>query len=289
MTTPGQPLLVEGRRGTPVLSHLPKMLRAAMILLALPLGTLGCHGDEARWEDYFVAAGSAAVDAVADELYPERVGAERNRERVLEGFDDGRPRYVVLGADGDAMARALVGVPPDIAEVPYWGSWVRTLGAHSDGRVLAAVNLKYRILMYTSDGLLIDSIVEPPKSWHQAPAPDQGAFANDSGGARKYLQSISVLTGLHSVEDSILVVAHGRMVTQETDGPSLVGREEVPANRSIAQTRRADLYINFRRVATDVPVPGEIVGSTRTGLLLVKRGESGDADILVDYRWRGEH
>ena len=274
----GRPFRV--KRATAVAAH-------ALLLFYLPAILVGCRDEPPLWDDYFVRDDSAVVSPSLRVQLSDRGVEDSAGGRILEGFSDGGGRQVLLAADGNSIAREIVGVPREIAEVPYWGSWVHVLGAPFANGVVAAPSLVYRIGYFSHEGVLLDSLTEAPRSWRQAREPEQGEFAGATREeVREYLQGFSIITGLASIADSVLVVAQGNLVPADGAEGGLHPSYSSVREGLRPRTRRAEIYVGSRRVATDVPAPGEIVGMTTTGLLVLERRAAPDQGMLIHYRWK---
>lgn len=98
----------------------------------------GCRGlgDDGSWLDYFDAVDSLHVaDSTLTQLLSARDSAPDGLWRV-PGL--GSNAWLVSPAAGRRAAEDLMGLPPDVWEVPYWPSWARILGAKVEGIVFGA-------------------------------------------------------------------------------------------------------------------------------------------------------
>lgn len=178
------------------------------------------------------------------------------------------PGLAHLTSFGHDLARSVVPMPRAVVEVPYWGSISRSVAAPMGDGVFLATNLVYPIYRYAADGELLDSLNAPPASWRQARRPGLGEFVpGREEQFRTYLGSFSVIAALAVVADSVLVVAHGQL---DPDAGGLW----------VVVTRTLDVYVGGRRIATDLPAPGELIAYSGSSLFFLR----GDATVS-EYQW----
>jgi len=155
--------------------------------------------------------------------------------------------------DGSEPWRIAAG-PERIWQVPYWSGVTRFHAAELGDSLFVANSLLYPVTIYDGQGRPIGEIGEPPPSFRPAPELEPGAFAFTEGGGagmgnrvRDFLESFTVVTGVHVVEERWLVVVHGVM---GTDPP-------MPPFRTY--DRYIDVYDlrSGRKVVEDVPLPPE--------------------------------
>lgn len=195
---------------------------------------------------------------------PESITATRN----------GSSGFATTTVSGRALASSVALVPVHVMEAPYWVSVAGLLGATNGDRIFVATNLVYPILVYDNAGQLVDSVGRPPPSWRQARRPALGEFPPSRKREwHEYLSSFTVFSGLAVVSDSVLVVTHGRLETEE-------GR---PYRVVVGTT---DIYLGRRRIAVDLPSPGELVAYSRTSLFFLSRPDGQQQGQLVEYVWR---
>lgn len=184
----------------------------------------------------------------------------------------------VLASSGRALATAFP-KPEIVDETPYWGKGIPffRVAASNGIQTFVASNLFYPIEIYDASGRLSDSLTQPPPSWKQAHRPRMGQFANVGEGAHervlareRYLRDATMIIGLAVVSDSVLIVNHGSEA-QEIDG-----------ELSITPTV-TDVYVNGRKVATDLPSPGEILAYSRNSVFFLVR-DSGQREV-TEYVW----
>ena len=186
----------------------------------------------------------------------------------------GSSGFAMTTVSGRALASSVAPVPVHVLDTPYWPSVFRRLGATNGDRIFVATNLVYPILVYDNAGQLVDSVGRPPPSWQQARRPALGEFPPSRKREwHEYLSSFTVLSGLAVVSDSVLVVTHGRFWTEE-------GRPY----RVVVGT--IDVYLGSRRIAVDLPSPGELVAYSRTSLFFLSRPDGQQPGQLVEYVWR---
>lgn len=156
-------------------------------------------------------------------------------------------------ADGSEPWRIPAG-PEQIWQVPYWSSVTRFHAVEVGDSLLVANSLLYPVRIYDGEGRLVGEMGEPPPSFRPAPELEPGAFAFTEGGGagmgnrlRDWLDSFTVVTGLHVVEGDWLVVVHG-----------IIGSDPpMPPFRT--SDRSIDVYDlrSGRKVVEDVPLPLE--------------------------------
>jgi hypothetical protein len=186
----------------------------------------------------------------------------------------GSSGFAVLTASAGALGRSVAPPPLHVLDTPYWPSVFHRIGATNGDRIFVATNLVYPILVYDNAGELIDSVGRPPPSWRQARRPALGEFPpNRKEEWRDYLGSFTVISALAVLSDSVLVVTHGRL-----------SAEEDPPYRVVGGT--TDVYLGKRRIAVDLPVPGELVAYSKTSLFFLTRPDGQRQGNLVEYVWR---
>ena len=182
--------------------------------------------------------------------------------------------FATTTVSGRALASSVAPVPVHVLETPYWSSVFDRLGATNGDLIFVATNLVYPILVYDNAGHLVDSVGRPPPSWRQARRPALGEFPPSRKREwHEYLSSFTVLSGLAVVSDSVLVVTHGRFWTEEGH----------PYRVVVGTT---DVYLGGRRIAVDLPSPGELVAYSRTSLFFLSRPDGQQQGQLVEYVWR---
>ncbi len=255
--------------------------------------------DRADWLDFFFVVDTLTVaDSSLSEMLSERDSTPERPWRVL-GL--GSRTLLWSPSHGSRAAYALAGLPRDVMEVPYWPGWSRTCGAAGGSTVFAAVNFVYRVRVYRTGGTPLDSIVEAPEAWRQAPRLKRGAFSGQLGDdethaqtreeMRTYLRSASFITGLAAVSDSVLVVAHGRHVESPPGPAGDLGHAVAPGCcRLLGLGVRSDyvnVYVNGRRVVADAPAPGEILGYWSGRVVFGRRAPGHAGYTLTEYVWTG--
>jgi len=193
---------------------------------------------------------------------------DRRRPRFAEGFADGVVQgYNEVGPQGRLQYWGILrdregkrpwrvpAMPARIAEVPYWSSVASPFATSAGDTLLIANSFLYPVHMYGSDGNPIGEIGSPPPSFREAPELERGQFAfSDPGQAgtihstfENWLNSFTVIAGLHVVRNRWLVVAHGQ-----------VPMEAFPRFRVHSYELYAlDVYDlrSGRKVMEDVPIP----------------------------------
>ncbi len=258
-------------------------------LLASVLVT-GCSGlgDDAGWLDYFEAVDSLHVsDSTLTQLLSARDSAPNGLWRV-PGL--GSNAWLVSPAAGRRAAEDLMGLPPDVWEVPYWPSWASILGAKLEGIVFGATNLTYVVRVYGDVGSWRDSIFAAPPSWRQAHRPEPGEFESaTTGEVRAYFGTFNVITGLAAVSEGVLIVTHGRRidVADDPDGSlkRLVGGRPTYRGMS-AISDYVNVYGAGKRVVTDASTPGEILGYGPGRVVFGKRMTNQSGYILSEFALR---
>lgn len=136
--------------------------------------------------------------------------------------------------------------PGTVHSHPYWDSYATTPAAASSKSLFVAYSLRYPIYRYNTVGRLVDSLVEPPRSFRQATLLRPGDFAGSDGVERAtaWLATFDVISLLAVVGDTLLVVTHGVLRSSSTgiDGN---------AHHSV------DVYRlpSGVRIAQDIPLP----------------------------------
>jgi hypothetical protein len=165
-------------------------------------------------------------------------------------------------------------MPERVLATPYWPSIYSDIGAIAGSRVFAASNLFYPIYVFDHGGVVVDSLPTPPKSWKQAPPPNQGDFASESGDAwTTYLRNHTFIIGMAALSDSVLLVNHGH---KRGHGVGLESLMPLPTT--------VDVYANGRRVVSDAPSPGEMVAYGFDRVFFLDRNPAGESEI-VELEW----
>jgi len=154
----------------------------------------------------------------------------------------------LYSADGSLRWNALAH-PPEITTEPYWGSVAWFFATTSPAHAYVASSLVYPIRVLDHEGSVQAEISEPPASFQPVPRLEPGALgAAAVGGSRSplvdWLDSFTVIAGLHVLQDSLLVVVRGRLASRPPEMFRMI-------------QERFDLYDVERnhRVAEDVVLP----------------------------------
>lgn len=189
---------------------------------------------------------------------------------------------VGVGVGGSAVLNAAVvrnsgdifPIPRRVLEVPYWPSIMGRVAAQSGDSWAVATNIIYPIYLTRGD-IVVDSIAKPPVSWRIPRKPKSGEFMPAASEAwRKYKENLTLITGLAIITDSVILVNHGRYA---------------PTPQAPHRIRHTvfDLYINKKRILSDVPSPGEILAYGKRSIFFIERDSSDGAETrVVEYAWR---
>lgn len=166
---------------------------------------------------------------------------------------------------------------PEIAEVPYWSN-VAVDHVAVGSRALAIANsLKYPIWYYTSPEGPGRAFGEPPASWSGASRLKGDEFAGGRAGTQKlgeWLNTFTVVAGLHMLSDSLILVSHGRYRTE----PGMPMPEMFRIH-----PYAVDVYdLAGRKLVEDVPLPGTIIAAD--SLVYIVDGEPPAVRRLIAYR-----
>ncbi len=263
-----------------------------MVLICLVAGALaaGCRepGSQVGWLDHFEPVDSLHIaDSVLVPLLEQRDSAGTGLWRVA-GLGSGA--WLWSPAEGARAADAMMGIPSDIVNVPYWPSWISILGAKVGLTVFAATDFAYDVRAYGADGPWGDSIVTTPPSWRQARRPERGEFEDASASElRAYFSSFNVITGLAAVSEGVLIITHGRLVDVSDDlagrlDQIIGGRRAEPGMSALSE--QVNVYADGSRLITDASAPGEIVGYGLGRVVFGKRIAGRTGYILTEYAWR---
>jgi hypothetical protein len=161
-------------------------------------------------------------------------------------------------AEGEVLWKAP-SLPPGVNEKPYWSSVNRPFVAATDRRVVAANRLVYPLTIYDLQGDTVAELGTPPPTFTPAPELAAGAlaFTDPAGGPPRntlaeWLQSFTIINGIHAVAGRWLVVSHA---TMDPDTP-------FPPFGTLEYALDVyDLETNAK-VLEDVPVPdgGRVLG-----------------------------
>jgi hypothetical protein len=178
-----------------------------------------------------------------------------------------------LTSSGGHLADATAPVPLASLDPPYWASIFRRVAATGGGLTFVALSGVYPIHVHDLDGMVLDSLTSPPPSWQQARAPAVGEFHDRDVAWREYLRSFTVIAALAVIQDSVLAVSHGRFLG------------DVARPYRIKSTA-VDLYAGGRRIAVDLPSPGDLVAYSTTSLFFLRESRLSAGHELQEYRWR---
>ena len=191
---------------------------------------------------------------------------------------DGSSGFARTTVSGRNLARSVTFYPSHILDTPYWTGRMRQIGAIGGDWIFVATNWVYPIFVYSSEGLLVDSVGQPPPSWQQARRPAVGEFPPSRRTEwRDYLRDITVISALAVMSDSVLVVTHGRIEPDEETNRAALDRHT---------TTHADIYLSGRLLAVDLPAPGELVAYSNTSLFFLERAEGSLGGQISEYVWR---
>jgi hypothetical protein len=193
------------------------------------------------WVEALRARGTAILtsELMADTLIPfpgEAAGAfgvMRWGERMVQlGVLAGGWRVFVRDTSG-GVVWSVPSAPTKIQEQPYWGSINQDHMAVVGDRLVTANSLLYPITVFGPDGDTIRQFGTPPPFYRRVPELEAGALASTAsqgGPARnllaEWLESFTIISGIHVVADRWLVVVHGRVAT-DPPGPPFVRTDEV--------------------------------------------------------------
>ena len=265
-----------------------------MISVGLVAGAIaaGCSEPEYHhhvgWHDHFDTAGTLHVtDSALVRLLEQWDSPKADLWRVP---DLGSGAWLSSPTAGARAADAMMGLPPDIGNVPYWPSWVSILGAKAGLTVYAATDFAYVVRAYGDDGSWGDSIITAPPSWRQARRPERGEFEGTGvPELRAYLGSFNVITSLAAVSEEVLIVSHGRLVDVSDDLAGrldqIVGRRRASPGMSAA-SEKVNVYVNGRRLITDAPSPGELLGYGPGRVVFGRRIAGRTGYTLTEYTWQ---
>ena len=260
---------------------------AALILAGACQRAPAPQGGE--WLDYFEVVDSVTMtDSVVRPLLMNRFRFPEQPWRV-PGI--GSEPWLLTPADGEAAAREAMGYPPD-HDVPYWPAWTRTFGARTGATVFAAGTFTYVVRIYGAGAAWGDSVSTPPPSWVQGERPLMEQFpVPQEEAVNAYLRGVTVITGLASVADSVLIVAHGRYRHMPFGRPAgeidhlLVGYT-TSSHPYVRVSDYLNVYVHGKRVVTDAPATGEILGYGQGRVLFGRRLPGGAGTRLTEYVWR---
>lgn len=267
----------------------PKKVSTCLVAGALAVGCSE-HGYHYHvgWHDYFDTVDKLHVaDSTLVRLLEQRDSPRADLWRV-PGLGSGA--WLSSPSAGARAADAMMGLPPDIGNLPYWPSWVSILGAKAGLTVYAATDFAYVVRAYGDDGPWPDSIITAPPSWRQARRPRRGEFENASvSELRAYFSSFSVITSLAAVSEDVLIVSHGRLVDVSDDLAGrldqMVGSRRASPGMSVA-SEKVNVYVNGRRLITDAPAPGELLGSGPGRVVFGRRIAGRTGYTLTEYTWQ---
>lgn len=277
-------------------------LRAPVVGLALAALLVGCSqpAHEATWSDLFhigqpIPLTESGVSALHEDtartgtfhrittlrlaraLGPTvSVSALRSGEFVTRPDPGaGVAQLGPMDQNNRDFAASLWAKPRIIEETPYWVSLPYVpMSASTGRRTFVATNLFYPIRIYDPALRLVDSLSVTPPSWREVRRPELGEFAPDDDVALlSWLQSFTMITGLATVADSVLVVTHGAYRLQ-------------PDRTLPIEPTTSAVYVNAQRIIEDAPSPGPIVAYSRTSVyFLTSRPPNGRWE-LTEYIWR---
>lgn len=120
-------------------------------------------------------------------------------------------RYAALTRTGETIATFGVRRPAP-SRFPAGNFIVDDHQAVAGDRILVNTSFSPRIRVYDSEGDSVRAFGEPPPSWTGAapPSPGEVEGGSDEEQMRRWLTSFTIVTGLATVGDSLVVVQHGR-------------------------------------------------------------------------------
>ena len=146
-------------------------------------------------------------------------GVARFGEGTLQLAGDFRTGIALWARDAEGnVLWTAPSLPPGVNEKPYWSSVNRPQVAASDRWVVAANRLVYPLTIYDAQGDTLSELATPPPSFRPVPELAAGALAYTDPGSgpprnalAEWLQSFTIINGIHGVADRWLVVTHASM------------------------------------------------------------------------------
>lgn len=195
-------------------------------------------------------------------------------EHVVVGMGSRTERFAVLSPTGERIA-TFGTLPVEVDETPFWIFFARQHATVSAGRVITNTSFFPTFHAFDADGDSLYSFGEPPPSWRPPTAPPVDRIREDADRARieEWSRSFTVVRGIATAADSLVVVQYGRHDPSESD-----------PYRVVATT--VDVYSpSGEKLVEDLPFADPIVGGGRN--LLVLSAEPPAEWTLSVVRWRG--
>lgn len=198
---------------------------------------------------------------------------ERLGDDVVVGLGSRGNRFTILEPAGDTVA-TFGTVRSEVNEVPFWIFFARDRGTVADGHVVINTTFYPTLRVFDSTGDSIRTIGSPPASWipPRAPPVDRLADPGDRERIEEWSRSFTVVRGLATVADSLIVVQYGSHDPQQAD-PYHV------------EPATVDVYaLGGEKRAEDLALPLPVVGGGRE--LIVLSAQPPDPWTITLYRWR---
>lgn len=130
---------------------------------------------------------------------------------LVVGIGTRGERYAALTGEGEVQSTFGVRRPAP-TRFPAGNFILEDHAAVAGGAVLVNTSFSPRIRVYDRDGDSLRTFGDPPPSWVQPtpPSPGQMEGGSTEEQLRRWLTSFTIVTGLATVEDSLVVVQYGR-------------------------------------------------------------------------------
>lgn len=195
-------------------------------------------------------------------------------DRLIVGMGSRAERFAVMSRAGEHISSFGV-LPSAVNDTPYWIYFARQHATVVGDRIVTNTSFFPTLHVFDAQGDSITSFGEPPPSWVAPTGPPVDRLSDDGDRERieEWSRSFTVVRGIATVADSLIVVQYGRHDPTEND-PYRV----VPAT--------IDVYsLSGERVVEDLALTDPIAGGG-TNLLVLSDEPPGPWTLSV-LRWRG--
>lgn len=202
---------------------------------------------------------SPDADPVIDNL-PGAYGfwLERAGDAIVAGVATRNTRFAFLDRDGQASA-SFAARDAAISRAPFWIHLAFETAAVFDSVVAVNTSLFPSVRFFNLQGDSIGVIGQAPEGWVDITPPpvDNASGPGNRQRLEDWMRSFSIVRRVAAVNDSLLVLEHGRFDPLESDTYHV-------------EPTTADVYrLDGTRIASGIELPGPVVGGGRYVLVLV--------------------
>lgn len=182
-------------------------------------------------------------------------------------------RFVVTTYEGDSLA-SFGALADAVNETPFWIYYARENAARFGQRIAINTSFYPTVRVFSTDGVLVDSLGSAPDSWVQAGAPpvDQARTPATQEAVKEWSRQFTVVSALAGLESGQLVVQYGRHSPTDQDTYAI-------------EPTTIDVYnADGTKVASGVEVSGLVLVGGPDLVVLV--AEPPEPWTVARYAWR---